>query len=112
MDKEDYKVRYHAKLPTTTKPDFYNEDITNNTTDVVWSKAEAVHAAKTADYQLFAAAKREIQYFILAVVEDNWVRELREPVTLYTSVSPSEPLSHLQVLCGGLHALGVPESQN
>ena len=62
MDKEDYKVRYHAKLPTTTKPDFYNKDITNNTTDVVWSKAEAVHIEKIADYRLFSTTECETRY--------------------------------------------------
>ena len=50
--------------------------------------------------------------FILVVVEDTWVHKLRESITLYTAVLPSELLSHLQVLCGGLHALDVIALQN
>ena len=69
MDKDDYKVCYGTKFPTTTKPAVYNKDIPNNATNVVRAKAEDVHTAKIADYQIFAAAKLETPYFILAVVE-------------------------------------------
>ena len=95
MDEDDYKVGYGAKFPMTTKPAVYDEDIPNNSTNVVRSKAEAVHTAKIADYQLFAAAKRENRYFILAFIEDTWVHKLCDPFTLYTAVSPSGLLSHL-----------------
>ena len=50
MDKDDYKVRYGAKFPKTTRPAVYNKDISNNATNVVRAKAEAVHMAKVADY--------------------------------------------------------------
>ena len=86
MDEDGYKVCYCSKFPTSTKPDVYNRNIPNNATDVVRSKVEAVHTAKIADYQIFAAAKHETLYFILAFVEDTWVHKLREPVTLYTVV--------------------------
>ena len=76
------------------------------------SKGEAVHTANIADYQIFAAAKRETRDFILAIVDDTWVRKLREPITFYTAVEPSEILDHLQKLCGGLHALDVFVLQN
>ena len=107
MDKDDYKVCYGAKFPTSTKPAVYNKDIPNNATNVVRAKAEDVHTLKITDYQLFAAAEHDDQYFMLAVVEDTRVRKLRDPVTLYTAVSPSEILPHLQVLCGSLYALDV-----
>ena len=42
--------------------------------------------AKISDYQLFAAAERETREFILAVVDETWVRKLCDPVTLYTAV--------------------------
>ena len=100
-------MSYCAKFPTTTKPSVYDKNIPNNATNVVWAKSEAVHTAKTTEYQLFSATKRETRDFILAAIEDTWVRKLREPITLYTAVSPSKQLSHLQALCGGLHALDV-----
>ena len=89
MEEDDYKGRYGAKFPTNTKPAVYDEDIPNNAMNVVRAKAEAAHTAKISDYQLFAAAERETQSFIPAVIEDTWVRKLREPVTLYTYVSLS-----------------------
>ena len=97
MDEDGYKVLYCAKSPTTTKPDVYDEEIPNNATNVVWAKAEDIHTAIIVDYQIFAAAELETQYFILAVVEDTWVCELREPVRLNTAVSPYKLLAHLQV---------------
>ena len=62
---------------------------------MVQSKAEAVHTAKIADYLLFDVDKRKTRDFIIMVVEDTWVCELREPVTFYTDVSPSDLLSYL-----------------
>ena len=107
VNKDNCKVRYGIKFLKTTKPTVCNGYIPNNATHAVCAKAEAVHTAKTTDYHIFAAAERETRYFILAAVEDTWVLELRDPVKLYTAVSPSELLSHLQVLCGGLHSLDV-----
>ena len=69
MDEDDYKLHYCAKFPTTTKTAVYDKDVPNNATNVVRAKAEDVHTAKIADYQIFAAAKLETPYFILAVVE-------------------------------------------
>ena len=112
MDEDDYKVHYRAKSPTTTNPAVYDKNVPNNAMNVVRFKAEVVHAAKITDYELFAAAERETRNFILAVVEDTWVRKLREPVMLYTAISPYEILAHLQALCGGLHALNVLALQN
>ena len=36
--------------------------------------------------------------FVLAVVADTWVRELRDTETLYTEVAPQDLLSYLQSL--------------
>ena len=44
---------------------------------------------------------------MLAVVADTWVRELREPETLYTEVYPRDLLAHLQVGRTGRHALDL-----
>ena len=35
MDKDDYKLRYGAKFPKTTRPSVYDEDISDNATNVV-----------------------------------------------------------------------------
>ena len=55
MEEDGYKVRYGAKFPKTTRPAVYDEDISNNATNVVRAKVEAVHTSKIADYELFPA---------------------------------------------------------
>ena len=95
MYKEYYKQRSCTKFPTPTKP-AYDKTIPNNVTNLDRSKAEAVHTAKIADYELLAAAEHETRDFILTVVDDTWVHELREPFTFYTDVAPSELLNHLK----------------
>ena len=112
MDEDNYKRRYHAKLPMPTNTTVYDETITNNATTVVQAKTEAVHTAKIMDYLLFAAAERETCDFILTVVEDTWVCELQETATFYTAMAPHELLDHLQTLCGGLHALDMLALKN
>ena len=96
MDEEDYKHHYRTKFPTPTKPAVYDKAILNNTTNVAWSKAKAIHTAKIVDYQLFAAVKHETCNFILTVVYNKWVCRLRELITFYTAVAPLYLLDHLQ----------------
>ena len=36
---------------------------------------------------------------------DTWVRELRDPNTIYTEIDPCDLFSHLQAGCTGRHAL-------
>ena len=61
---------------------------------------------------LFAAAERKSRKFILAVVEDTWVHELRDPDLFYTAFKPRDLLEHLQAMCVGLHATDVLNIQN
>ena len=44
---------------------------------------------------------------MLAVVDDMWVRELRDTDSLYTEVDPKDLSSHLQAGCTGRHALDL-----
>ena len=41
------------------------------------------------------------------MVEDTWVRELRDTDTLYTNVKPKVLLAHLQAGCTGRHSLDL-----
>ena len=75
-------------------------------------RCEAAHTSKKENYQLFAAAETESIKFILAVVKDMWVCELRDPDLFYTAVKPQSLLFHLQAMCVGLHATGVLNLQN
>ena len=44
---------------------------------------------------------------MLAVVADTWVRDLRDPDTIYTEVDPQDLFAHLQAGCNGRHALNL-----
>ena len=61
---------------------------------------------------MYVSACRETSKFILAIVEDTWVRELRDPDIFYAAVLPRDLLDHLQLLYGRLHALDVLALQN
>ena len=112
LDGDNYRYRYQYKFPMPNKWAVCDDTIPTNATNVVQSKSKAVHTVKIADYLLFAAAESKIRDFILAVIEDTWVRKLREPVTFYTSVSLSDLLAYLKTLWGSLHALDVLSMQN
>ena len=104
MNEEAYKTRYGANFLTPARPAIYDVNIPIEATTAVQARHEAAHKARKEDYRLFAAAKHESTKFILAVVKDTWVRELRDPDLFYTAVKPRALLAHLQTLCIGLHA--------
>ena len=85
----------------------YNATINDDATAIIRARTEAAHKAKRADCATYETARRETAQFILAIVDDNWVRELRNTDTLYTNVTPRALLDHLQVECTGCHALNL-----
>ena len=73
----------------------------------VRARKESIHKAWRSDFTTFEAAEREAGKFILGVVKDTWVRELKREKMYYTLVTAGKMLAHLQMTCGGLHALDV-----
>ena len=112
MNEESYKTRYGANFPTPARPAIYDVKIPINATNAVQDRREDARTAKKEDYRLFATAERESTKFILAIVEDTWVRELRDPDLFYTAVKPRVLLAHLQTLCVDLHAIDMLNLQN
>ena len=55
----------------------------------------------------FAEAERGVRSFIIAVVSETYIRDLRHSKFFYTKVKPKAMLAHLQSTCVGLHALNV-----
>jgi len=45
------------------------------------------------------------ELFILGVIDDTYVRTLKDPTTYYTKVRPNSFLKHLRSTCGGLHSI-------
>ena len=100
-------MRYGVAPPKTVRVGAYDLSIDNNATAVVCVCTEAAHKSNRADRATYETARRETAQFILAIVDDTWVRELRDTETLYTEVAPKALLSHLQAGCTGRHALDL-----
>ena len=79
---------------------------------VVYACSEVAHKAKRADRATYETAQRETTQFVLAVVADTWVRELRDSEYLYTKVLPKDLFAHLQAGCTVRHALDLLAMHN
>ena len=102
-----YVDRYGKAFPEPTRVGAYDANIDDNATSVVRARSEAAHKAKRVDCATYETARRETTQFVLAVVDDTWVPELRDSNSLYTEVAPKDILSHLQAGCTGRHALDL-----
>ena len=111
MYEDAYRARHGAVFPTPSRPEIYNVDIPIDASHEVRVRHKAAHTAKKEDYRLFAANERDSSKFILAIVEDTWVREFFDPNLFYTSVKPRDLLKHLQGMCVGLHATDAQNPQ-
>ena len=105
--KTAYVKRYGEAFPEPKRVGAYNLEIDDNATAVVWARQEVAHKARRAERATFETARREMKQFLLAVVADTWVRELRDPDTIYTEVAPKYLFTHLQAGCTGRHALDL-----
>ena len=74
----------------------YDATIDDNAMDVVRAHREAVHKVKRANRSTYETVRQETAQFILAVVKDPSVRELRETETFYMDVTPKALLAQLQ----------------
>ena len=103
--KPAYLKRYGEAFPEPTRVGAYDLKINNDATSVVRARLEGAHKAWSTDRATYDTTRRETTQFVLAVVADTWVRELRDPKTIYTEVEPRDLLDHLQAGCTGRHAL-------
>ena len=102
-----YAARYGEAFSDPTRVRAYNHIIDDDTTVVVYARTEAAQKAKRADRATFETARRETTQFVLAVVVNTWVRELRGNDSLCAEVAPKELFSHLQAGCTGRNALDL-----
>ena len=91
-----YTTHFGAEFSKTACVGTYNTKIYDKATAVVRARTEASHKAKCADRGTDKTARRETEQFILTVIEDTWVRELRDPEMFYTDVVTKALLDHLQ----------------
>ena len=90
-----YVACYGEALPNPKRVGAYDLDTDNNATAVVHARREVAHKERRADRAIFESARRKTTPFMLAVVADTWVRELRDPDTIYTEVGPEDLFAHL-----------------
>ena len=105
-EKPAYLKRYGEAFPEPTRVGAYDLDIDDDATAVVRARLEAAHKARRADRATYETARREMTQFVLAVVADTWVQELREPENLHRG-RPSSLLAHLQAGRTGRQALDL-----
>ena len=102
-----YVARYDDAFPEPKRVGAYDLDIYDNATAVFRVRQEAAHKARRTDRATFETAQQETTQFVLAVVVDTWVRELRDPDTIYTVFGPEDLFTHLQAGCTDRHALNL-----
>ena len=99
--------RYGEAFPEPKRVGAYDLEIEDDAMAVVQGRLEAAHKARRADHATFETVRQETTQFVLAVVADTWVWELRDTDTIYTEVDPLDFFAHLQVGCTGRHALDL-----
>ena len=102
------KLAFHSP----TRPEIYDSSITDDDKPAVVRKKEITWKACVNDYKIYLKAKLEARALILHDVDETWVLELKDEETLFKQVTPIQLLSHLQSICGGLHAIDVLTLQN
>ena len=108
----EYTTKYGVTFPTPKRPEIYNATITKDTVPFERTKKEITWKVKRADYDVYDTAIRCARNFIIAVVEDTWIRKLRDPISRYNDASPRAIMLHLTTTCVGIHALDVLTLQN
>ena len=102
-----YVARYGEAFPDPTRVEAYDHNIDNDAMAVVRARLEAANKAKRADRAYYETARRETTQFVLAVIADTWVCELRDRNSLYTKVGQKELFSQLQAGCTGQYTLDL-----
>ena len=106
-EKPAYLKRYGEAFPEATRVGAYDLEIDYVATTVIRARLEAANKARRVDRATFDTVRWETTQFVFAVVADTWVRELRDPETIYTDINPRDLLAHLQAGCTGRHALDL-----
>ena len=102
-----YTTRYGAAFLEPTRVGAYYATIDYDSTAVDRAITEAAHKSKRVYRATYKTVQRETAQFILAIVKDTWVRELRDTENLYINATSKVLLAHMQVGCTVRHALDL-----
>ena len=101
----DYIKIYGFSFVRPKRMGVYDTSIAADANNRVRVKAETKWKAKLADFDTYEIAERKVRKFILAIIEDTWVRELKDARTFYNKVTALQLLNHLQASCLGTHSI-------
>ena len=88
-----YTTCYGAEFAEPTRIGAYNATIDDDTMSVVHARTEEAGKDKRTDCGTYEAERQETVQFIITVIKDTWVRELRDTETFYTNVTPKALIS-------------------
>ena len=108
----EYKSKCGVSFPTPKSPVIYYATITKDTIPFERSKKEITWKVTRADYDVYNTAIRCTRNFIIALVEDTWIREFRDPISRYNDDAPRAIMLHLTTTCVRTHAIDVLTLQN
>ena len=100
-----YITRYGVEFAEPTSVGTYNATIDDDSMAIVRARTESAHRAKRVNRGTLEMAQQETVQFILDVLDDTWLQELRDTEMFYTDVSPKALLAHLHAVCTGRHSL-------
>ena len=84
-------------------PGPYDLTIPDNATPVVRNRMEAAHMVLVNDFNTFEAAEEGIKAFLIANIDETWLKPLRDATTFYNNVTAYTMLEFLRTNSGGLH---------
>jgi hypothetical protein len=84
-------------------PGPYDLTIPDAATPVVHNRMEAAHMVLVKDFNTFEATEDGIKAFIMANIDETWIKPLRDPTSYYNNVTAYTMLEFLRTNSGGLH---------
>jgi hypothetical protein len=101
---------HHYSAPfvcPATRPACYNPAINAEASHINRVHAKTAWDALLQELKAYKAAEHGVTVFIEAVVNNMWIRDLRDPETFYSNVTALAIFNHLHECSGGLHALDM-----
>ena len=107
LSEAKYTRKYGKPFRAPARVGAYDDTLAEDAKPVACAKGEAKWRAKCLR-NTYETTRREATSFILkVVVEDTWIRELKDPESFYTKIEPRDLINHLQDQCMGRHAIDI-----
>ena len=98
-----YTAARGAAFARPANPGPYDLTIPDAATPVVRNQMEAAHMVLINDFNTFEAAEEGIKAFLLANIDETWLKPLRDATTFFNNVTAYTMLEFLRTNSGGLH---------